>query len=175
MIIDINDFETITTELLFEGKLFKSLSGIVYKFQEVEYSTLTVSKTNTYIERFEIHNIDGSINCLIKVDNSGKIFDLVVNKVLWKSKINEGLINYAPYNTFISEKGEFKIKETGYGSMFYLNNVFVGRIRRETNLLTRQDKLFIDFITKEAVDFLIAVCSVEIIQNRFLKLSSLGE
>ncbi len=177
MLININDFETLSVKLTFKGGVFRNLKGISFMLKDSEYAVIIIDESlNKQKGEFELVIVNGESVKLIKKDKLGLEFDILENEKKWLHvTINKAILNYSPYKSYKSAHSEIKFKETGYGYMFYKDDKFIGIIRSESKLFSLQPNYFIDAIDKVLLNFLVAMCTVEILQKYFFKISSLGE
>lgn len=176
MTVNVNDFETLSVKLSFKGGVFKNLISISFLFKDVEYARLKIDESDKkQSEEFELNIIKGGTVKLIKKDKLGLEFDIWCNNKKWEYMTNKAFLNYSPFKSYKSEYSEIKYIENGYGYMFYKDNNFIGRIRSESKLFSLRPNYFVDVIDIDSLSFLLAICTVEILQKHIFKPSSLGE
>ncbi len=176
MFININDFETLSAKLAFKGAAFRNLKSISFLLKDSEYAVIIIDESeNKQTGEFELTIVKGESVKLVKKDKLGLEFDIWENDKKWEYVTNKAFLNYSPFKSYKSEHSEIKYRETGYGYMFYKDDNFIGRIRSESKLFSLHPNYFVDVIDIASLNFLVAICTVEILQKHFFKLSSLGE
>jgi hypothetical protein len=160
--------------MIFNRKIFSRLCGINYHFNDKEYATINIAKNQKNSGIYFIEITEEKAIKLNARNKTGFEFDIWINDEKYEYIKPKRLISVNPAKLYKSDKNEIKYQYNGYGIMVYKNEDFVGRINPNYNFFTGRAKYAIDFIDFNSVDFLVSLCTIEILQNYIYKVHETG-
>lgn len=173
--INKKDLQTIKTELIFNGLLFKQLIGIKFLFNNEEIAKLEVVKNSKSTRLFNITTIKNELIKLEGTDKYGITFNIHdVNKE-WTYHNPTKILSFTQNNSYKSDNQEITFKYNGFGLMFRDQNKFIGRIQTTQTNIFSKPSYDIDFIDFKVINFLMANCGIEIIQRYIYRLYETGD
>jgi hypothetical protein len=174
-LISINDFQTIQIELVFKGRIFKALEGIKFNFDTKEIGIITINRDDKRFGEYHLRTADSSTLRIVAKYKSGIEFDIWDNNEKYEYIRSNRIINIKQIYTFKSNAHEIKYQYNGYGIMIYKDDIFVGRIKIDNKLLSAHLNYSIQIIEFNSVNFLMSLCSIEILQRYIYRLHETGE
>ncbi|TAD86692.1 MAG: hypothetical protein EAY75_07510 [Bacteroidetes bacterium] len=122
---------------------------------------------------FYLNSSDGVMK-LVARDRSGFVFDMWYKDEKYAYVDSRSIISFNRTNTFLGETHSIQYQHNGYGIMVYSDGDFVGRIKKHAKWLFTRVQYSIHFIDYSAVSFLMALCTIELMQYHVYKTHESG-
>lgn len=173
--ISINDFQTIQIELVLRGRIFKDLAGIKFNYNAEEFGMATISRGQKSFGEYHLRTAGNDILRLVARTELGIEFDIWDNNEKYEYINSNSFLTFNRTHSFRSVTLEMKYQYNGYGVMIYKDNIFVGRIKKDNKFFSNQLDYSIHFIDFDSVNFLMSLCTIEILQRYIYRLHETGE